>query len=143
LAKLIAPHITLVYPFDSPAPMTVLRDHVGRVARRFRTFVASCAGISVVEGEYVFLNVVAGAEELVRIHRALYRGELHGFAPSHYNPHITVARTRNRSTLGRAVETASAHNFDFAVEVSSICAYWIDPELPRQPAFEIALGDER
>jgi len=140
---LIAPHITLVYPFDSAAAMSALHDHVRRVAQRSRAFVASCIGVSMVEDEYVFLNIVAGADELARMHRALYRDELQAFAPARYVPHITLARTTDRTLLERAFESASAKNFDFTVVVSSISVYWIDPDLPRRAVFEVALADAR
>jgi 2'-5' RNA ligase len=140
MAALIAPHITLVYPFESETPMPALSDHAQSVAQNSRAFQISCDGVSVAEEEYLFLDVVAGAEDLARLHRHLYRGGLQQFAPVTYVPHITLARSTDRSLLNRAFRAASARNFNFTAGVSSISAYWIDPDRPRIAAFDVVLS---
>ncbi len=120
--------------------MSALRSHVTQALRGSESFAVTCVGVSVVEDEYVFLNIAAGAEYVTRIHQRLCSGVLQPFAgATPYLPHVTLARSTDPTLLERALAVAVAQDFNFTAIVRAVSAYWIDPDLPRRPSFEVAL----
>ena len=80
LAKYIAPHITLVFPFDSALSTEELREHMARTLQGVKRFPVQLRGITgdFREG-YLFLNVKRGNDSIIDLHDRLYQGALEPF----------------------------------------------------------------
>ena len=81
LAKLVRPHITIVFPFESDMSNEELSGILDRRLASFGPFDIEMQGFtkhSVPDGNYLFLNMTKGAEEIKKIHEELYKNE---FAP--------------------------------------------------------------
>ncbi|HOX05828.1 MAG TPA: 2'-5' RNA ligase family protein [Planctomycetota bacterium] len=93
LAGKIAPHVTLVFPFDSPLSPEELVAHVIRVAEATEPFELSLGPPQAEAHGYVWLPVVEGRKQVVCIHDRLYTGILREFLSTEhaYSPHLTVA----------------------------------------------------
>src|SRR5688572_33434583 len=57
LARRVPPHLTLVHPFTDMLSDSALEDHVRSVATTISPFPIKLEGVTLHEGEYVFLNV--------------------------------------------------------------------------------------
>jgi 2'-5' RNA ligase len=108
LAGVLGAHITLVFPFVDPVAAPVLRQHIEQLTRTTAPFDVELAGVSIEDGEYIFLNVASGAGRLAALHRGLYSGPLerHLARDRTYIPHITVGRLGDASALAAAAEEA-------------------------------------
>ncbi len=106
LAELVRPHITLVFPFESSISneelVRVLNDRLMSI----KPFELRLSGISKQEdsfGNYLFLNVQQGAEELKRINRILYDNEFKEFDVGlPYVPHMTVGKLATPQLMNEA-----------------------------------------
>ena len=76
LANKIAPHITLVFPFESEISSDALRQHIETQLDGLKPFSLSFQGISQEQDNYLFLNLTQGQKQIVRIHDILYYGIL-------------------------------------------------------------------
>ena len=92
-----------MFPFESEISDEDLRDHIESATRGVEQFEMQLAGFSCVEDQYLFLNVLAGSDQLREIHRRLYTGPLAPFLVARpFTPHLTVGR------FGTAKECATA-----------------------------------
>ncbi|MBR1701840.1 MAG: hypothetical protein IJ716_07780 [Lachnospiraceae bacterium] len=69
LAKLVRPHITIVFPFASEMSNMEL----------ISSFEISLQGFCKHRdqfGNYLFLNVIKGAEQIIKIHDVLYKNDI-------------------------------------------------------------------
>ena len=69
LVNKIAPHITLVFPFESEISSDALRQHIETQLGISKPFSLSFQGISQKQGNYLFLNLTQGQEQIVKIDR--------------------------------------------------------------------------
>ncbi|HML68430.1 MAG TPA: 2'-5' RNA ligase family protein [Clostridia bacterium] len=80
LAKYIAPHITLVFPFESDLSTADLDAHMRCALDDVKKFDVQLQGIT---GDYrdgyLFLNVKKGNDEIINLHDRLYSGVLEQF----------------------------------------------------------------
>ena len=75
LYELVQPHITLVFPFESPISNEELANVLNLRLQEIPPFELKLNGISMhadTSGNYPFLNVIQGTNELKIIHQALY-----------------------------------------------------------------------
>jgi len=107
-ANLIAPHLTLVFPFHSNLSTLQIQTHVKRVARIWPLLPVTFQGVQTYLDEYLFLRVRHGAPAIMELHHQLYRGILAPFLRTDipYVPHITVGRVDNRKDLASAMTEA-------------------------------------
>lgn len=97
LGKLIEPHITLVFPFESRATDSELVGHVAEHATSTQRFEASIEATPTRHGEYIYFAVTKGAANICELHDRLYKGVLQPLLLDIlYVPHITVARSTDR-----------------------------------------------
>ena len=126
LAKLIRPHITLVFPFEGPWSDAELAAILERHCENFSPFPLTLGGISLQEdpfGNYLFLNVLEGRGELSALHEAFYAREFRPFdAGVPYVPHMTIGKFStaeqishawNRSFLAFVVKFIQTNRRDF------------------------------
>lgn len=107
---LIAPHFTLVFPFD-PTAETAVREHVRAVGRRHRPFRFILRRITVHENaeagcRHLFAEPKEGRSEIIALHDDLYSGMLTGYLRRDlpYRPHITIATCENSTKCEDIIE---------------------------------------
>ena len=140
LVNKIAPHITLVFPFESEISSDALHQHIETQLEELKPFSLSFQGISQ-EGNYLFLNLIKGQEQIVRIHDLLYRGILNRFLSSEhqYKPHVTLGHFENRSTAKAAINKLKPFNRQFKTQVNKIIAEIILEDSASKVDFAIEL----
>lgn len=80
----VAPHITLVFPFTSDIRRNEIENHLRNTIGKLQSFKLTLQGISKQEGNYLFLNVIEGAEQLIELHKRLYTDVLSDFYPEYF-----------------------------------------------------------
>ena len=131
LAKYIAPHITLVFPFESALSTEELREHMTRALKGVKRFSVQLSGIT---GDYrdgyLFLNVKRGNDPIIDLHDRLYQGALEPFLfrKVTYCPHITVGRLEQQTAFDQALEELVGFSEQFEVEIDQISVESIDSE---------------
>lgn len=125
LANLVLPHITLVFPFDSELTNEEFKLHLERNLRDTQPFEIELAGFSKQEdryGNYLFLNVVQGADIIKNIHNMLYNDKLKQFYAGNdaYTPHMTVGKLSSVELLDKAFEDVSRYNDKFNTIIKKI-----------------------
>lgn len=97
LAKHVRPHITLVFPFESNIETGDLREHISSAVSEIKAFEVVLQGITPVKsfGNYLFLGIQKGSEEIIKLHEKLYTGILEAHYPEwlkygKFLPHMTV-----------------------------------------------------
>ncbi len=130
LTASIAPHMTLVFPFESALTTDELAEHVSQAVAGFEPFSLRLQGITGQEGEYLFLNVKRGNDQIIELHDRLYSGPLASFyrAEFTYVPHLTVGRLPDSDTFRAALEEARRITAAFEVYVDEITVYQIQPD---------------
>ncbi|MDR4984308.1 2'-5' RNA ligase [Bacillus cereus] len=106
LFGLIPPHITIVFPFESSISNDELKLHILYVSKGIQSIEIEFANQITSEGEYLFLRVEKGKEQIEELHDILYTGLLSQFLEGDipYIPHITVGR---KECAERAVEVVN------------------------------------
>ena len=124
LAKLIRPHITIVFPFEDEMSNEKLLDILNERLAGVKPFKIELQGFSKCEdefGNYLFLNVIKGSDEIIKIHNLLYDNEFHKFdAGLAYLPHMTVGKFKNNFELEQAYEEIKDIDYLFASNVNKI-----------------------
>jgi 2'-5' RNA ligase len=94
LAGKIAPHVTLVFPFDIAVSVDDLAAHVRRTAGMTEPFEMTLGRAESKDNGYVWFPVVKGRMQVLCLHDRLYSGVLGEFrsAAHVYEPHMTVAQ---------------------------------------------------
>jgi 2'-5' RNA ligase len=133
LAASIAPHLTLVFPFESALTTDELAEHVSKAVVGFEPFRVRLQGITGQEGEYLFLNVKRGNDQLIELHDRLYNGPLAPFLRPEftYTPHLTVGRLPDSDTFRAALDDARQITMAFEATIAEITLYRIEPGLAR------------
>ncbi|WP_297639210.1 2'-5' RNA ligase family protein [uncultured Clostridium sp.] len=124
LAKLVRPHITLVFPFESKVSDKELSLHIKEVLKDIKRFELELNGFSKKEdkyGRYLFLNVIKGIEEIKEIHEKLYAGSLKKFkGEEKYIPHMTVGKVASKELLDKAFISINDENEKFKTIIKKI-----------------------
>jgi 2'-5' RNA ligase/predicted GNAT family acetyltransferase len=140
LADHIAPHLTLVFPFEDVISPDDLQRHVVEATRAIPAFSIRLSGVSGSEGEYIFVNVKRGNDVLVALHDGLYSGPLrrHLSLAHTYVPHVTIGRVVDRFRFPAALEEAARLDIDtdvaaHALSICTIAPNWsghVEAEIP-------------
>jgi 2'-5' RNA ligase len=106
LAEAINPHITLVFPFESDLSSNVIHTHIKHAVQGIKPFQIQLQGITGSKGEYLFLNVKIGNDQIIELHDRLYRGlfESYKIKEHTYIPHLTIGRLNDRADYLSALE---------------------------------------
>lgn len=128
LAKLIPPHVTLVFPFESDISADVLAEHLQKSTAGLKPFRIVMTGVTGAEGEYLFLNVKVGNDQIIQIHDNLYSGLLkqYLYRSLTYTPHLTVGRIRDKQKFESALAETEDWNHIFETRVHEIVVETID-----------------
>ena len=129
----IAPHLTLVFPFESALTTDELAEHISKAVAGFEPFSARLQGITGQEGEYLFLDVKCGNDQLIELHDRLYSGPLAPFIRPEftYTPHLTVGRLPDTDAFHAALDDARQVTMVFEATVAEVTLYQIEPGLAR------------
>ena len=130
-AGMIAPHITIVFPLSPPSGENLLVSHVENVLRQWRPFPVRLQQLEESFDNYLFLTPTEGAEDLVRLHGALYTGVLAEYkrADIPYVPHITLgAFTHEPARLAQALAEASTMHLECSTVVDRLNLVKINAE---------------
>lgn len=124
LAKLVRPHITLVYPFESQMSNEELTQVLNIRLAPIKPFKLKLGGISRQDDvfeNYLFLNILQGMEEICDIHRILYDNEFKSFNSGlHYLPHITLGKLPTAQLLENAFNNVKFMDNTFCTIVNKI-----------------------
>jgi 2'-5' RNA ligase len=140
LASLVAPHLTLVFPFEDGIGDRDLADHVEGAVAGARAFPIVLRGVTAHEGEYLFLNVRRGNDELIGLHDVLYTGPLaRHLARTHtFVPHLTVGRVPT-AALAAALDATAGVTEPFVAVVDAVSVYRVDTDGSRPILGEVRL----
>lgn len=144
LAELVPPHITLVFPFESESNQSEIRSHIRNAIADMAPFHVRFSGVTGHEGEYLFLNVKEGNDQLIALHDRLYSGLLRSFLSFEHTfvPHMTVGRLLDKSAWDRAVAEVSQLNIREEFEVKEVSVYVIESDGRRWVESRLAVGTE-
>lgn len=124
LVKLVLPHITLVFPFEVELSDGELHLHIKEVLKNVKRFELELSGFSKKEdkyGNYLFLNMIKGMEEIKEIHQKLYVGVLKDFkCEDEYIPHMTVGKLSSKELLEEAFKIVVKEDAKFKTIVKKI-----------------------
>lgn len=100
LYKILPPHITLAFPFESSMSNDELKDRLMQVLKSVEPFEIVMSGVSLHKDEniktnYIFLNIVSGMKEIKILHNEIYEKVLNQKMSFEYIPHITLGTTEN------------------------------------------------
>lgn len=102
LAEIIMPHITLAFPFENNISNNQLKAELLDIIKEFKPFKIKCSGIKLkkdhrINTYYIFLNIVEGQEQIIKIHQQIYSKILNDIDINKYDyePHITLGNTNN------------------------------------------------
>ena len=124
LYEIIAPHITIVFPFSGIPEDKIIR-HVQRVTYNFPEFSLRLNGFMKSFDNYLFLLVKEGNEEIVKLHEKLYSGvlarELDTSIP--FIPHMTLGFFNNAQGVFDAelFHQAFAEAEEMDIDITSKC----------------------
>lgn len=124
LADLVRPHITLVFPFES----SMNNDNLAQILENrldcVKPFSLKMCGVSKQEdtfGNYLFLNVSQGGEEIKEIHDLLYANEFAEYDKGlPYKPHMTIGKLPTAELLEDAFAKTKDLEETFCTTVEKI-----------------------
>lgn len=124
LAKLVRPHITIVFPFEIEMSNDDLSHILDNRLKGIEPFEIELQGFSKCEdrfGNYLFLDVIKGAENISNIHNVLYSNEFNACDLGlQYIPHITVGKLSDVEELNKAYEDVKYIRCKFIAVINKI-----------------------
>ena len=101
LANLIAPHITLAFPFLDDISNEELIKNLSNLLMNYKSFSITFKGISLSPDNYIFLNCTKGNQEIIQLHDEIYKQIIPNYHKKSikYIPHITLGQSNNIKEL--------------------------------------------
>lgn len=143
LASLIAPHLTLVFPFESSLSEEELLEHCRTALREMEPFQLTMRGITGTPEWYVYLTVKQGNDAIIDMHDRLYRGPLESFLfrKVTYIPHLTVGRLSSMEAFEAALQATQGFDTEFTCVVDQIVVERIEADESSTVENVISLGN--
>jgi 2'-5' RNA ligase len=124
LAQLVRPHITLVFPFENEMSNEAIEDILVKRLRNVKPFEIELNGISMQEdrfGNYLFLDVKKGADDICFVHEILYKNEFKQFDLGFgYKPHMTIGKLQTVKALNIAYDDLRNMDETFTAMINKI-----------------------
>ncbi|MBO4927412.1 MAG: 2'-5' RNA ligase family protein [Clostridiales bacterium] len=124
LADLVRPHITIVFPFESEMSNDELAAVLDERLKGIPAFDMELCGFgkqSEPFGNFLFLNLVKGAELIVKMHDLFYSNDFKNFFMDYpYMPHMTVGKLSTVEELEEAFEGVKTIEDSFVTRVRKI-----------------------
>lgn len=120
LSNLVAPHITLAFPFKDKISNEDLISKLSALLKNHSPFEVTFKGISLSDDNYILLNCIKGNNELLRLHDDIYEKII----PSHfkksikYIPHLTLGQADN-------LKDFSNFNYEFTTTINEVSIEFI------------------
>ena len=97
LANLVAPHITIAFPFSDNMSNEELIRKLSKLLEDFKPFTVVFRGISLSKDNYIFLNCIYGNRKITQLHDKIYEHILlsHLKDSTKYIPHITLGKANS------------------------------------------------
>ncbi|MGL4760811.1 MAG: 2'-5' RNA ligase family protein [Sarcina sp.] len=134
-AKFVAPHVTLVFPFESDIETEDLKKHVLASVKGIKPFKISIQGVASKEsfGNYIFMKVLDGIPQLTKLHENLYTGILEDFLPSwldnvKFLPHMTVGNLTSKKEVYEAIDELKDIQNCFETSVNEVAVEIIEAD---------------
>jgi 2'-5' RNA ligase len=143
LATLLSAHVTLVFPFANESIAPLLDQHIAQAIAGLAPFDFGLTAPTPGDAGYLFLNVTAGADRFVQLHKRLYTGPLAPHrSPTHsYSPHITIGRLANSDQLLKATaEARSLLDETLVGRVDNLAVFRLDEPLRGAVTSTVSLG---
>jgi 2'-5' RNA ligase len=129
LANYIAPHISIVFPFECDLTTHELKEHFNKSLKGIKKFNIM---LNKITGDYrygyLFLNVKKGNDNIIELHDKLYSGLLEKFIfrKVTYCPHLTVGKMFDQKEFDGAVDEFSCHNEIYETVIDKVFVENID-----------------
>lgn len=124
LAKLVRPHITIVFPFESDKSNDDIKVLLEKRLKSVKPFELKMSGVSKHEdrfGNYLFLEVAQGEKELCHIHDILYQNEFMDYdLKLPYVPHITIGKISESHKLDEAYNKVKDMRESFCAFINKV-----------------------
>lgn len=121
LAKLVRPHITLVFPFENEMSNEELEEKLVSSLKDVKPFELVLHGFSKTDDNYLFLNIEKGKDIIEGIHDELYANHFKDYDLGlPYIPHMTVGKLNNDQELSNAYEYVKNIDVSFQTIVNKI-----------------------
>lgn len=142
LAGKVPAHLTLAHPFECAMTTTDLRSHIAQMTAGAPGFELELQGVTGHLGEYLFLNVRRGNDEVIASREKLYRERLAAVRDpaSTFLPHVTVGRLPSRHLFLDALVEAQEHRGAITTRVNEVTAYRIEADGHREIVAEVRLA---
>ena len=142
LAQRVGAHMTLVHPFTTTLVWQALEAHIQTVSRQARPIALELQGVTGHQGEYMFLNVKRGNDEVIALRDALYSGPLSPYQETSvtFVPHVTVGRLAGRIQFQEALSSARDYTEPVTTALDTLSCYRIDDDGQRVILNQYQLG---
>ena len=124
LAKLVRPHITIVFPFENEMSNEAIEEILTKRLENVKPFEVTLSGISMQVnrfGNSLLLDVKKGKEDICFIHDILYRNEFKQYdSEIEYKPHITLGQFQTANELDIAYNELKNMDETFTTIVNKI-----------------------
>lgn len=123
LYHLVKPHITLVFPFQCEISDEELSLKMDECLEKINSFPLILQGISRhrdTYGNYIFLNVKSGSQEIIEIHRLLYLALFDGQFPKSFIPHMTMGNLDSEDKMEAVYDTLKDMDICFETMVEKV-----------------------
>ena len=114
LARVLAAHLTLVFPFASSLGTVQVAAHVRRALARWPILPIALEGLGHFHADWIYVRVTRGHAAVTALHDRLYRGALAPFLRRDlpYEPHVTIGRAPDAPACERVLAAARAAGLD-------------------------------
>ena len=124
LARLVRPHITLVFPFENEMSNEAIKEILIKCLYDVKPFEIVLNGISLQVdkyGNFLLLDVQKGEEDICYIHEVLCKSEFKQFdSDIRYKPHITIGKFQTEKELNNAYNDLKNLDESFTTIVNKI-----------------------
>lgn len=121
LSKLVRPHITLVFPFESEMTTEELEEKLTSSLKNVGPFELVLHGFSKSSGGYLFLDIEKGKHVIEAIHDDLYSNHFNEFyLDIPYIPHMTVGKLDSQQELNAAYKSVKDIDVSFQAIVNKV-----------------------
>ena len=124
LARLVRPHITLVFPFENEMSNEAIEEILIKRLYDVKPFEIVLNGISLQVDKYgnsLLLDVQKGAEDICYIHEVLCKNEFKQFdSDIRYKPHIMIGKFQTEKELNNAYNDLKNLDESFTTIVNKI-----------------------
>lgn len=131
LYGLVAPHLTLVFPFEGDIDNERLGDLLRKSLAGEGIFDLRMQGYSMQSGVFghsLFLAVTEGGEVVQRLHEKLYDTELRVFYKGYpYVPHITIGQFESREAMEQVYNLLTEDQTEYTTQVKKVSVEMIGP----------------